>query len=136
MKIVLFLIFLLIFSTGIFAQECFQWKNLMLQTSSLDETKNILGKPDKDKIEKAKFDKPVTEDAGELINFRKLRYKNIDNYREVNLLFLNEKLFGIEFTLEKKKILASDLGKSINSEFLFAGGLSKRMNFADYEGQK
>jgi hypothetical protein len=136
MKQVLFLLFLLTLPTGIAAQECFQWKNLRLQTSSLAATVNILGKPDKDKIKKAEFDKSPAENVRELINFRNLRYKNIDNYREVSLLFLNEMLFGIEFTPVKRKILAADLGKNFNSEFLFAGGLSKRMNFADYEGQK
>src|SRR5215213_3071736 len=136
MRKFLFLLFLLTFLSSISpAQECFQWKNLKLESSSLKETVSILGKPNKNKIEKAKFGNSALEDVRGLINFRKLRYKNIDEYREVELLFLNEKLFGIEFTPEKKKLLASDLGKNFNSEFLFADDVSKRLNFADYSGQ-
>ena len=129
-------VILLTLSISIPAQECFQWKNLKLTKSSLAETVSILGKPGKDKIEKPEFDNSTANEDRAAINFRKLRYKKIDFYREVELLFLNEKLFGLEFTPEKKKLLAADLGKNFDSEFLFVGGLSKKMVFADYEGQK
>ena len=135
MKIVLISLFLLTFSISLSAQECFQWKNLKLESSTLEETINILGKPKRNKIEKPKFADSPLEDVGGLVNFRRLRYKNIDDYRRIELLFLNGKLFGIEFTPEKKKLSPADLSRNFNLEFLYAGDSSKRLKFSDYYGQ-
>ena len=118
------------------AQERFRWKGLSFETSTIEDTINALGKPKKNKIEKAKFDKSIPANVGGQMNFRKLQYKNFDDFEEVYLLFLNEKLIGIEFSPQKKKILASDLPKIYGENFLFMEGLAKGMKLADYEGQK
>lgn len=136
MKRFIALTFLLILSFQINAQENFQWKGLKLGISSVEESKNVLGKPKKDKIEKGKFDKSVTADLRNQMNFRSLQYQKLDGHKLVNLLFLNDKLFSIDLVPEKKKMTAATLSELFVSDFLFLEGLSKEMNFGDYEGQK
>jgi hypothetical protein len=135
MKTALLLILLSFLSIVISAQECFQWKNLKLGQSSLAETVNLLGKPDKDRPDKPGFDKITAREDGERLIFRKLRYKKLDFYREVELLFLNEKLFSLEFKPEPKTILAADLKRRFDIEFLYAGDLSTHIKFSDYQGK-
>jgi hypothetical protein len=117
-------------------EERFQWKGLSFETSSIQDTIKALGKPKKDKIEKAKFDSAIPSNVKGQMNFRKLQYKNIDDFDEVYLLFLNEKLVGFEFSPEKKKILATDLSKLYNADFLFMEGIAKGTKLTDFEGQK
>lgn len=135
MNKVLLLVFLSIFSFSGSAQECFQWQNLKLNQSSVAETLSLLGKPDKDRPEKPKINKLSLEIADATVNFRKLRYKKLDFYREVELLFLNEKLFGLEFKTVDKTVLAADLNRRFNTEFLFAGDVSTHIEFSDYQGR-
>lgn len=136
MRKILFLTVLFLLTLTASAQDRFQWKGLSFETSTIQDTIKALGKPKKDKIEKAKFDKTIPSNVSGQMNFRKLQYKNIDDFDEVYLFFLNEKLIGIELTPEKKKILASDLSKIYNADFLFMEGLAKGIKFADFEGQK
>ena len=136
MRYVLFFIFLFVPTVSVSAHETFQWKNLRFNTTSVQDTINTLGKPKKDKVEKAKFDKSIPTDVRSQMNFRKLQYQNIDDFKEVYLLFISKKLIGIELTPKKNKLFAADLGKTYNSEFLFMEGLPKEIKFSDFEGQK
>ncbi len=136
MKKVLLLVFLPVLAINISAQQCFQWKNLKLGSTSIDETVSLLGKPDKDRIDKPKFDQRSAKEDRERLNFRRLRYKKLDFYREVELLFLNEKLFSLEFTPERKTVLAADLNRRFDTEFVFAGDVSTRIKFSDYQGRR
>ena len=135
MSKILLLLFLSVLAINAAAQECFRWKNLNLNQSTIAEAIKLLGKPDENRIAKPKFDKINAESDRELINYRKLRYKKFDFYREVELLFLNEKLFSLEFKAERKTVLAADLNRRFNTEFLFAGDLSTFIRFSDYRGR-
>ncbi|HEY8562727.1 MAG TPA: hypothetical protein VIL74_20285 [Pyrinomonadaceae bacterium] len=136
MRKILFLTCFFSFVFAVSAQDDFQWKNLRFETSTVGDAVAALGKPDKDKIEKVKFDKAVPAPTRAQMNFRKLHYRDVGNYSEVYLLFLNDKLHSIGFTPQKKSLPAGELGKSYGAEFLFMEAVPKRMNLADFEGQK
>lgn len=129
--------FLLFFAFGAAAQERFTWKGLRFETSTIQDTIDALGKPKKNKIENVKVVKTISPNAGAKMDFRKLEYENINEFDEVYLLFLNEKLFSLELNPKKKKsMLAADLGKIYSADFLYMEGLPKELDFAAYEGQK
>jgi len=136
MRKILLFVFLTAFSLCALAQENGHWKNLKLDVSSPQNAADILGKPKKDKIENAKIDKSIPANLTSQFNFRKLQFENIDNYKDVYLLFLNEKLFGIELVPKKKTIPASELSKIYDSDFLLMEGIPKQLKFSDFEGQK
>jgi len=107
-----------------------------VESLQIVEAVAVLGKPKKDKIEKVKFDQAVPASIRAQMNFRKLEYRNIDNFSEVYLLFLNERLHSIGFTPLKKNLSASELGKNYDADFLFMEGVPKQLILEQYEGQK
>ncbi len=135
MRILIFII--LVFSVlSVSAQDKFEWKGLKFEETSIDKTLDLFGKPNKDKVEKPKIDKAVAGQVPVELNFRKFQYKNIDIYKEIYLLFLNEKLIAFEFIPQKQKMAAADLPKNFNADFLFAEGNNIEIRFKDLEGQK
>lgn len=136
MRKIFILSWFLLLAVHISAQEPFQWKNLKFDSSTAQNAVEVLGKPKKDKVEKVKFNKSVPANLRSQMNFRKLQYENIDEFKDVDLLFLNEKLFGIELNPHRRKLFAIDLSKMYNMDFLLTEGLPKEVNWTDYENQK
>lgn len=131
-------LFILIFvlSFTVFSQNPDSWRGLVLDEATPEKAAEILGKPKTDKANQSfrplKFNEWFDVKTK---NFRIFHYENaaaIEGFKDVKLIFRNEKLVAL--TLEPEKLEASALSRAYGVEFQYLSDkISQSMAPRDFE---
>ena len=144
LSILFILICFLAFSPCAFGQQnnkTVAWRDLTIDQSTAEDAIKTLGKPGKVKNDNLSVHsvgvwlKPKRQEKV----FRILTYKNIADFKRVELSFLENKLVRIYFDYGAKgKVQAKDLSGRYEVDFLILpiSGVSSKTTPATYEGQK
>lgn len=152
-----------IFSFSIFAQTKIEtdtdsWNKLKINVTTPEEAIALMGKPSEDSTEKLDFallphksivnfllgtditvpDSWLTPKKNEKI-FRKLDFKRSGTYKNIELSFLDNKLYLIDLTFSHDKderLPAADLEELYKTNFVSLIGIPADASVSDYEGQK